>query len=250
MFADIARRNREWTRAGRRGRTPGNGWQAVYVRRYPLWREGCKGTDEPSEIGASRATRRESAMASGRPDTFGGGGNGGFLDGETVAFTGYTWEMGELTESQYGPFAKLNLIPEFTRDGASEPVTRRLFVGNGAKFDGISEDGRTLYLGKGKLSGKSEAGAFIATLFAKDASSKAYPAVEGEANYEFFLGKRLTLARVENPARKPETGKDGNTYPGRDLLVDAVIEAPKRQMAGSPVSEARPQALWEACSRR
>jgi hypothetical protein len=168
-------------------------------------------------------------MASGRPESFGGGG-GAFLDGETVAFVGYTWELGDVNESAYGPFAKLNLIPEFRRDGAGDTVTRRLFAGNGAKFDGVSDDGRTLFLGEGKVSKKSEAAVFIASLFAKDAQSANYPEVDGEANYEFFLGKRLTLARVENPDRKPETGKDGNTYAAKDLLVDAVVTPAKQNI--------------------
>lgn len=154
-------------------------------------------------------------MASGRPDNFGGGGGG--LGNKIATLVDYKFVTVGPFQGANGEFSLVKFIPTLLLDGATEPRTPYLKVGDAANFAGISEDGHTLYFTGRGIGAKSEAGIFLASAFKADSHKDQWADTEGEANYENLVGQRMLLVNIPNG--KTETGKDGRTYDSSDLTV-------------------------------
>jgi hypothetical protein len=173
-----------------------------------------------------------------RPSSFQRGG-GGQLNDVDVTFQGYQFTIHDTGfEIKNGDrkgetFTPLNLVVDLLVDGATDPVSRRLLVGEATDYSGVSADGLTLELGDGKFSAKSEAGQFLDSLVEAGFDANEFDEDATTLNIEPVVGRRFRVVQVDvtdnkgvvkthvgkNKEGKPVTYKDKSTrvsvvYPG------------------------------------
>ena len=170
---------------------------------------------------------------SSRPSSYKKG--GGFLNNVDVTISGYEFIAGETAPIKKGSrkgelFTPLWIVPSFLEDGADEPQTQRLLIGDAARFGEISGDGLTLNTTDGSISQRSEAGVFIYSLIQGGFPETSLSDDDTILNFEPVIGARGRLKQVRDPEKTARQGKrqgkDGKEYDQTVLQVDTVLDLP------------------------
>jgi hypothetical protein len=167
-----------------------------------------------------------------RPSSFKKG--GGYLNNVDAEIIGYQFVVGETAKIKKGnrkgeDFTPLSLVPEFKVDGADQPLTQRLLIGDSDDFGGeVSEDGLTIETPEGQaFNASSEAGIFLASLCEAGFPESNFEDTNERINLEPMIGTRVRLVQeinVEKTKRQgQQKGKDGKLYDRKDLKVAEVL---------------------------
>ena len=175
-----------------------------------------------------------------------GQGGGGWLNNVDARIVGYSFTIGETKPRKTGkrkgePFTPLSFVPEFLQEGAEEPVSQRLLIGDAADFGDVedptsivSEDGLTLFTPDGQAIG-SEAGTFINSLLDNGFPEDRLDESAEQINLEPIIGTRVQLIQEVNAEKTrisgKQQGKDGKEYDRKDLKVSTVHELPAAKAA-------------------
>lgn len=160
---------------------------------------------------------------------------GGFLNNVDVRVSDVNFVVGETSAIKNGKnkgkdFTPLSLVGEFTVDGADSPTPQRLLICNAenAEFE-ISDDGKEIVFEEGGLYANSEAGTFLNSCESPEAGDLQVTDFGDEDNPKLInvsalVGVRMRLVRPVNADRPEQKGKDGKTYPARDLMCAEIYE--------------------------
>ncbi len=160
---------------------------------------------------------------------------GGFLNNVDVVVTDINWVVGDTAKIKQGKnkgkdFTPLLLLPEFTVDGASEPTSQRLLVGNAENMTfEISDDGKTIEFSEGGLYANSEAGIFLNSCESPEDGDLQVTDFGDDDNAALIdvtalVNARMRLVRPANEDRPQQKGKDGKMYDARDLKCAEIYE--------------------------
>jgi hypothetical protein len=153
---------------------------------------------------------------------------GGFLQNVDVLVNDINWVVGDTSQIKKGKnkgkdFTPLSVVGEFTPEGATEPTTQRLLVGNAENmtFD-ISDDGKDIEFAEGGVFANCEAGIFLNSCEMPEEGDLKITDFGDEDNKRLVSlralpGVRMRLVRPINTERPEQVGKDGKSYPARDL---------------------------------
>ena len=168
-----------------------------------------------------------------RPANFKRG--GGFLNQVDATITGFQFLVGEPAAIKKGErkgemFTPLSLVPSFRQDGADDDVSQRLLIGDADNFGEVSEDGKTLNLGEGRISGYCEAAIFVESLVEGGFPSERFDEDPSTWNLDPAVGTRVRLIQEVNADKTKrqgkQKGKDGKEYDRKDLKVSTVHDLP------------------------
>lgn len=175
-----------------------------------------------------------------RPSSFRSG-TGGFLSGVDSTLEGYQFVVGAPAEIKKGDrkgeiFTPLSLVPSFLVDGAADPVSQRLLIGDAANYGEVSADGLTLTIGEGRINVSSEAAIFVNSLVEAGFPAENFDEDDTTWNIEPAIGTRLRTEQVINVEKTKrqgmQVGKNGRSYDRKDLTVSKVYAVPRPQPPG------------------
>lgn len=160
---------------------------------------------------------------------------GGFLNNVVVKMSDANFVVGDTYPIKTGKnkgkdFTPLSLVLEPTVEGAEAPTPQRLLICNAenAEFE-ISDDGKEIVFEEGGLYANSEAGIFLNSCESPEEGDLQITEFGDEENAKLIniaslVNARMRLVRPINADRPEQKGKDGKTYPARDLMCAEVLE--------------------------
>lgn len=189
--------------------------------------------------------------------------SGGFLNNVDVTVTDANWVVGDTFKikkgkNKGGDFTPLNLVGEFTVDGAEDPTPQKLFVGNAENMTfEISDDGKTIEFSEGALYENAEAAVFLNSCEHPENGDLQISDFGDDDNANLIdvtslVGARMRVTRPVNATRPKQIDKNGKEWDAKDLTCAEIYElggdvkASKKGAKATAVKGSKKAAVVEA----